>query len=140
MPTTLTTSPGSYYWRHVKPADTNSHTALDGINSNTIPSTACRIAATSWLLATEYNDGVITVWIKASKLQQPKGAYYGMRIANVDSHHVGGLHAGNIPQPVTKRQLSTPTPIREAKAVSLAQAHHVKAQREARAKRGIVDG
>jgi hypothetical protein len=104
MTTTTLTSPGTYYHRHVKPLSTNSHLPLDGINADKIPNTACRIAVSSWLLATEYagklhcqraldeEPGTLTVWINASKSQLPNGAYYGMRIANVAYHHVGALH------------------------------------------------
>jgi len=95
-PTRTTPSPGTYYHAHIKPnAAINTHTALEGINAHALPSTSRPIAAASrWLHATEYagDPRILTVWITASKKQLPHGKYYGMRIANVDSHHVGTLH------------------------------------------------
>ena len=149
--TTQNISPGSYYHRHIKPSDTNSHTALDGIYSNEIPTTAKPINnPSSWLIATEYygaqsdigpGDQVLIIWIRTTANKRHLGAYTGMRIANVDSHHVGGLHAGNVPHPVTKRQLErSHTTVQRAKQDQVETAKRVRAKRLARLRRGIVNG
>lgn len=150
MTTTNKTSAGSYYHTHIKPSQHNNHIALDPIHLNHIPPTAKVIRQpSSWLLATEWepfdhktNDPpVLTIWIKSSKKNRHLGQFHGMRFLNVDPHHVGGLHAGNIPQVVTKRKLErSPRTIKQAKAANIEQAQRVKRQRMERAKRGLVKG
>jgi len=151
--TTLITSPGSYYHAHIKPSSTNSHTALTGSHADSIPGTATHIvAANSWLLATEYygTPRILTIWIKASKTQRPLGYYYGMRFAHVDSHHLGALHSPALAHKqvareptgdeVSKTIMSSPQSIHDSKQDQHEFAKRVRAMRQDRARRGLVEG
>lgn len=93
MPNETVLSPGTYYRRHIKPSDSNEHTPLDPIYANAIPESAVPIRAHSgWLLATQYENSILTVWIQTSTGNRWRGEFQGMRIAGVPPHHVGGLH------------------------------------------------